>query len=164
VASDADRLTAAVDAFVTATSRQRIATAATHDDVTPNDLFALACVQQAGELGPGALAKRILLTAGGTGGVIRRLVAAGLLTRTAAPGNHRDVRLCATPAGRALLAAEAGPRDRELRRVDIKTRSELVALFERLTELAERCADAAADEAARAADPAHGVPLPVRWG
>jgi len=160
----AEDLGAALDAFVAAATRQRAAAAAAHEGLTANDLLALSHVQQADSVRPAQLAQRLLLTAGGTAGVIRRLVAAGLVERSAAPANHRDVRLRVTPDGRALLAAQAAERDAELNRTAPRLRGEMVALLSRLTVLAERRADATAEHVAQAIDPARGVPSPVLWG
>ena len=44
-------------------------------------------------MGPGELARALQLSASGTTGVIRRLVAAGLVDRDSGPANNRDVRV-----------------------------------------------------------------------
>ncbi|HEY6758201.1 MAG TPA: MarR family winged helix-turn-helix transcriptional regulator [Baekduia sp.] len=167
-ASPADGLATALEAFATASTRQLIAAAAAHDSLTPNDVLALAHLRAAGELGPGALARRLLLTEGGTAGVVRRLRAAGLVEREVDPSDRRDVRLRLTAAGHALLRADAEERDAEVaraaERLAPQARAELAALLLALAAVADARADVLAGAAARAADPGRAVPDPGLWG
>src|SRR3954467_15288373 len=89
----------ALDRLVAAAQRQRAAAAATRQDVNATDLLALDIVRRARRISPGALAREMHLTPGGTNGVIRRVLTAKLLTRRVSPADRRDVGLEITRRG-----------------------------------------------------------------
>jgi DNA-binding MarR family transcriptional regulator len=132
-------------------------------DLTPTDLRALGLVERGGSMRPGELARALQLSASGTTGVIRRLVAAGLVRRDSGPANHRDVRVRAVdreteqlrvaPAGQVAAACEAldlSPSERDV----------IAGFVLRLVELVEVDADAMRAASTRAQI---RVTLPPRW-
>jgi DNA-binding MarR family transcriptional regulator len=117
-------------------------------DLTPTDLRALGLVQRGGSMRPGELARALQISASGTTGVMRRLVAAGLLCRDGGPANHR-----AAPVSQVAAACEEldlSPTEREA----------IAAFVLRLIEPVEVDADAMRAAATRARV---RVPAPPRW-
>jgi DNA-binding MarR family transcriptional regulator len=133
-------------------------------DLTPTDLRALGLVDRAGSMRPGELARALQISASGTTGVIRRLVAVGLVRRDSGPANHRDVRLRAVgPEAEKLRAAPASHVATACEGLDLSApeRGAIAAFVLRLAELVEVDADAMRATATRADV---RVPAPPRWG
>jgi DNA-binding MarR family transcriptional regulator len=156
----------ALDRLVAAAQRQRAAAAATRRDVNATDLLALDIVRRAGRIAPGRLAREMQLTAGGTNGVIRRIVAAKLITRTVSATDRRDVGLQITRRGETLMTTGVGGWDPELlEQLSLQDDpSTMMHLLTTVAESAELRADTFATAARAVTDAAAGVPMPVRWG
>jgi DNA-binding MarR family transcriptional regulator len=160
---DVDRvLTDGLARLVESAVRHTVALARARD-LTPTDLRALGLVKRGGSMRPGELAQALQLSPSGTTGVIRRLVAAGLVHRDSGPANHRNVRVRAVgreaeqlrvvPAGQVAAACEAlglSPSEREA----------IAGFVLRLVELVEIEADAMRAASTRAQI---RVTLPPRW-
>lgn len=158
----------ALDRLVAAAHRQRAAAAATRRDVNATDLLALDIIRRAGRIAPGRLAREMQLTAGGTNGVIRRIVAAKLITRTVSATDRRDVGLEITRRGETLMTTGVGGWDplllEHLSRHDAASLANMMSLLAEIATAAEQRADGFASSARRVADASSGVPLPVLWG
>jgi DNA-binding MarR family transcriptional regulator len=75
------------------------------ETVNATDLSALTQLAIAGTaLSPGELSRRLVLTPGGTNGVVRRLIAVRLITRRVSSSDKRDVELVITRAGIDIVA------------------------------------------------------------
>ncbi|WP_051221462.1 MarR family transcriptional regulator [Conexibacter woesei] len=158
----------ALDRLVAAAARQRAAAAATRRDVNATDLLALDIVRRAGRIAPGQLAREMQLTAGGTNGVIRRIVAAQLITRNVNASDRRDVGLEITRRGETLMTTGVGGWDPQLlehlSHQDAPSLTNMMSLLTTVAEAAEHRADTFATTARAVSHAAGGVPLPVRWG
>jgi DNA-binding MarR family transcriptional regulator len=158
----------ALDRLVAAAQRQRAAAAATRRDVNATDLLALDIVRRAGRIAPGRLAREMQLTAGGTNGVIRRIVAAQLITRNVNVNDRRDVGLEITRRGETLMTTGVGGWDPQLlehlARQDDARLADMMSLLTTVAHAAEHRADTFAQAARRVNDSAAGVPVPGRWG
>lgn len=75
--------------------------------LNPTDVQALSQIANAGQISPGALSERLVLTPGGTNGVLRRLQAARLITRDTSPADRRDVTVTVTGAGMEVVTGLA---------------------------------------------------------
>jgi DNA-binding MarR family transcriptional regulator len=158
----------ALDRLVAAAHRQRAAAAATRRDVNATDLLALDVVRRHRRIAPGRLAREMQLTAGGTNGVIRRILRAKLITRTVSAEDRRDVGLMITRRGETLMSTGVGGWDpkllERLARLDDPAATDMMDLLAQIAEATEQRADAFAQTALRVNDPAAGVPVPLRWG
>lgn len=114
------------------------------------DYSVLRVLQLAGELSPSELAEITVRSTGGMTQIVDRLVSAGLVGRTAHPGDRRRVVVGLTPKGSRLAEQARHSYERERGRVlGPLTDDELVEIdraVRRLLELFE--GDAAAEEAA----------------
>jgi DNA-binding MarR family transcriptional regulator len=157
-----------LDRLVAAGHRQRAAAAATRRDVNATDLLALDIIRRRRRISPGGLAREMHLTAGGTNGVIRRVVAASLITRKVSPNDRRDVRLEITRRGEALMTTGVGGWDPalldHLAHQPEAALTDMMDLLRTIATAAEERADGYARSARRVSEASAGVPQPVLWG
>jgi DNA-binding MarR family transcriptional regulator len=73
--------------------------------VTPMQWAALVTLDALGEATQNALGRLTAMDPATTQGVVRRLIARGLVSRAADPADRRTLKLTVTPAGRALVTA-----------------------------------------------------------
>lgn len=85
------------------------------ESLTPRQKAALVTVYQQPGLSQNALADRLFMDRNTVAEMVRRLVAAGLLRRTSAPGDQRAYELFLAPKGAALLN-RVMPRDLQVER------------------------------------------------
>ncbi len=104
-----------------------------------SDYDVIATLRRAGapyELTPTELSKRVLLTSGGLTACLRRLEAAGLVSRRGVPEDRRRLLAKLTPKGFALIEAfidqRFGQADRALANLDAKQIETLEDLLRRL--------------------------------
>jgi DNA-binding MarR family transcriptional regulator len=158
----------ALDRLVAAGHRQRAAAAATRRDVNATDLLALDIIRRSRRISPGRLAREMHLTAGGANGVIRRIIAAKLITRRVSPTDRRDVRLDITRRGTTLMTTGVGGWDPtlldHLSHLPEPTLTDTLNLLHHIATTAEKRADTHAHSARRVTEASAGVPLPVLWG
>jgi DNA-binding MarR family transcriptional regulator len=157
---------AALDRLAVAAHRQRAAAAGTLTDLNATDLLALTIIHRAGAITPGALARAMHLTPGGTDGVIRRLVAAEMIDRTTSPRDGRDVRLTVMEQGESLMTTGAGVWDSQLleQLERLPDPGKLVNLLGSVAKATEQRAKALADDSVDRRRRARETPRLVRWG
>jgi DNA-binding MarR family transcriptional regulator len=165
VATRAD-IAAALDRLAVAAHRQRAAAAATLPDLNATDLLALTIIHRAGSITPGALARDMHLTPGGTNGVMRRVMAAEMVDRTTSPTDGEDVRLTVTERGESLMTTGVGVWDSQLleRLGRLPDLVKAVDLFVSVAEATEQRATALASDSVERRRRARETPHPVRWG
>jgi DNA-binding MarR family transcriptional regulator len=158
----------ALDRLIAAAHRQRAAAAATRRDVNATDLLALDLIRRNQRTAPGRLAREMQLTAGGTNGVIRRVLKARLITRKVSSRDRRDVGLEITRRGETLMTTGVGGWDprllERLAALPEPAHTNMMNLLADLAEATEHRADAFVKTAERVNSPAIGVPVPVQWG
>jgi DNA-binding MarR family transcriptional regulator len=110
-------------------------------DTSPTLTAALATVEREGPLTPSALADLEGIQRPTATRVLARLETAGLVTRTADPGDRRVAHVTITPAGRALLKRIRSRKNeylarhlRELTPDERTTLADAASLLERLLE------------------------------
>jgi DNA-binding MarR family transcriptional regulator len=111
------------------------------EELTPSQAAALATIDRHGPLTPSELAVRERIQRPTATRVIARLEEAGLVDRTAAPGDRRSCVVGLAPGGRELLARVRTRKDaylsRRLRDLDADERATLdraAAILERVLE------------------------------
>lgn len=106
---------------------------------------ALDYIQEAGELTPNQLSRRLVITSGATTALIDRLEAAGRLTRSPNPQDRRScvLRLTKTAdeGGARQLAAYARDMDDAARKLSAKERLAVAQFLERAAAIAVMHAD-----------------------
>ena len=114
-------------------------------ELSPSQSAALTTVSCHGPLTPSELAARERIQRPTATRVLARLEEAGLLERAEDPTDRRSSLVSATPAGRALLAAQRERKDAFLaRRLDRLDPSEL-AVLDRAADILERVLEEAAE-------------------
>jgi DNA-binding MarR family transcriptional regulator len=114
-------------------------------ELSPSQAAALTTIAAHGPLTPSELAQRERIQRPTATRVLARLEEAGLLDRAGDPADRRSSLISATPAGRALLAAQRERKDAFLaRRLDRLGPDELATL-ERATALLEQVLEEAAE-------------------
>ena len=109
--------------------------------MSPTLTAALATVEREGPLTPSALAEHERIRRPTATRVVTRLEAAGLVTRTGDPSDHRVAHVAITPTGRALLNRIRSRKNeylaqrlRDLGPADRATLAQATAVLERLLE------------------------------
>jgi DNA-binding MarR family transcriptional regulator len=159
-------IAAALDRLAVAAHRQRAAAAATLTDLNATDLLALTIIHRAGSITPGALARAMHVTPGGTSGVIRRVIAAEMIGRTTSPTDGQDVRLTVTEQGESLMTTGVGVWDPQLleRLGRLPDLGNMVDLFVSVAEATEQRATALAGDSVERRRRGREIPHLVRWG
>lgn len=119
--------------------------AATEDEITLPQHRALVLLATGGRQNVGSLAEALGVHPSTATRLCDRLVAKGLIERTAAPGDRREVRVRLSRAGGELLRAVMARRRSEIRRIvariDPDARQALVAAFTAFGEAAGELPD-----------------------
>ena len=108
-------------------------------DLTPVQYAALAAIREFPGIDATRLAGQIAFDRPTIGGVLERLEAKGLISRTATPADRRVKPVWPTPQGEALLAlaepAVEQAQDRILEKLPKPERAQLMALLAKLVDL-----------------------------
>lgn len=120
--------------------RKRMTSAA--KDVNLVQVHAMAMVDEHEGITMKELAAQLKITSPSATSFVQRLVAAGCVERFTDPRNRKQIHLRLTAAGRKLLAAKKEERMLIMRglisQIEEKDRAELIRIFTRLVEAAER--------------------------
>lgn len=136
--------------------------------LTEPQAICLNVIHRAGEINPGMLARTISLSPPTVTGILDRLQKRGLIRRERTARDKRQVVLCMTDAGRALLANSPPPLQerftRRLAELPVSRQRHITRALSEVVRLLEADdIDAAPLLARGSANPAHaGEPLPFR--
>jgi DNA-binding MarR family transcriptional regulator len=152
----------ALERYARAATRHRAALANLLG-LVETDVLALEHLKREGELTPGELAERMLLSSGGMTAVIERLRRGGYVTRHAHPSDRRRSLLRPTATNGVISAVAADDITGLVAGLTPIERECIERFLDQVAHLAELEADRIADEAKTQAAARLDVPAPVAW-